>query len=411
MRILSKPLPLELALCFTVLGLACTAPGAEPSTHESEAAAASSLNGLDSVNGLNSVNGLSTRNGLNSVNGLDSVNGLSDTTGLMTTADGRNTVSYLVRCALPVGHSITKVVGGTSYTFAGQLGFAPEWETGACGDSCQQYLSACVLAHINTSGQHIALWLDSDAPAVGWGRSTDYPYQEGSFFGNIFTSPPTAYYCNGRDSDVGLVPGRLGATTGSIYQNPYASGTGYCSDSCVAPAAPYDKDGFTSCNGMHVVTVWRNFDPNSDYQVCNRQSGKCMNVAGGSADNGAAIVQNTFDATQSSMRWRIAQVSPLNYKFMNVKSGKVMDMRSFGTANGTQLIQFPFKDSDNRNQLWSFTPTEDGYYKFSPGMNPAASLDILGNATREGAPVQEYSWLGGPDQQWIIRPLAPLPAR
>jgi len=49
-----------------------------------------------------------------------------------------------------------------------------------------------VLAHVNTSGKHIALWLDGEAPSLGYGRSADYPFQEGSFFGNIFSSTPKA---------------------------------------------------------------------------------------------------------------------------------------------------------------------------------------------------------------------------
>ena len=53
---------------------------------------------------------------------------------------------------------------------------------------------------------------------MGWGKSSNHPYQEGSFFGNIFTSPPQAFYCNGKDFNVGLVPGRLGASAGSDHQ-------------------------------------------------------------------------------------------------------------------------------------------------------------------------------------------------
>src|SRR6266478_6215672 len=63
---------------------------------------------------------LSTENGLTSINGLATSNGLASFNGLMTTAPGRSTVSYLVKCALPAGHQITKQDQyGTSYTFAG----------------------------------------------------------------------------------------------------------------------------------------------------------------------------------------------------------------------------------------------------------------------------------------------------
>src|SRR5215831_4848493 len=146
---------------------------------------------------LLSINGLSLINGLSMTNGLSMLNGLVSGVGLMTSSSGRQTLSYLVRCALPLGHSVVKTDDqGVPYTFLGQIGVAPEWESGQCGQDCQENVSACMLAHVNTSGQHIALWLDSNNPAIGYGRNNLFPYQEGSFFGNIFASPPQAYFCN-----------------------------------------------------------------------------------------------------------------------------------------------------------------------------------------------------------------------
>jgi hypothetical protein len=143
------------------------------------------------------------------------------------------------------------------------LGFAPEWETGACGNACQEYVSACLMAHVNTAGAHIPLWLDAYNPNVGWGQSASYPHQEGSFFGNIFVSPPKAYYCNGKDFDQGVVPGRLGASQpGAPYVNPYTKGWGwkstYCKDNCTSADNPHAADGYKACAGHNnVVTVFR----------------------------------------------------------------------------------------------------------------------------------------------------------
>ena len=126
-----------------------------------------------------------------------------------------------MRCALPAKHKITKTYSGVTYTFAGEIGVAPEWETGACGTSCQELVSACMMAHVNTKGQHIGLWIVGSSPALGWGYTTDYPFQEGSFFGNIFVSPPVANYCNGSDFNSAVVPGRLGAQqVGLALQEP-----------------------------------------------------------------------------------------------------------------------------------------------------------------------------------------------
>jgi hypothetical protein len=116
-----------------------------------------------------------------------------------------------------------------------------------------------VLAHVNTSGAHIALWLDGDSPAIAWNQNSAYPDQEGSFFGNIFVSPPVAYYCNGKDFDVGVVPGRIGAgQSNAPYKNPFPS-PGYCRDHCTPADNPHAGDGYKACAGYnHIVTVWRN---------------------------------------------------------------------------------------------------------------------------------------------------------
>lgn len=228
----------------------------------------STTNGLASINGLSTTNGLGTANGLSTTNGLGTSNGLSTTNGLMTSSDGRNTVSYLVRCALAAGTTLVKKDQyGNSYTFNGVLGLAPQWKDSACDTACQERISSCMLAHINTAGVHIPLWVVSQDASVGWGLSSLYPNQEGSFFGNIFvtgahgTDPNkvAAYYCNGKSYNVDTVPGRIGAyQVGAPYVDPFGGGNGYCKDYCTAADNPNAGSGFKACNGWnHVMTVWR----------------------------------------------------------------------------------------------------------------------------------------------------------
>ena len=87
------------------------------------------INGLSLINGLSMINGLAAHNGLSMLNGLSMVNGLVSGVDLMTGSSGRQTIGYLVRCALPLGHSIVKTDDqGVPYTFLGQIGVAPEWD-------------------------------------------------------------------------------------------------------------------------------------------------------------------------------------------------------------------------------------------------------------------------------------------
>jgi hypothetical protein len=225
-------------------------------------------NGLTVINGLTTINGLASGNGLSTINGLATVNGLASANGLMTSAAGRNTVTYLVRCALPAGITLVKKDQyGTSYSFPGEMGLAPQWRDGSCDTACQEKISSCMLAHINTAGVHVPLWVVSQDPSVGWKLNPLFPNQEGSFFGNIFvlgahgTDPKrvAAYYCNGIDYKQDVVPGRIGANqVNAPYVDPFGGGKGYCKDYCTAADSPYASSGFKACAGWNnVMTVWR----------------------------------------------------------------------------------------------------------------------------------------------------------
>jgi len=225
-------------------------------------------NGLQSVNGLFIQNGLHISNGLDITNGLHVMNGLSSGSGLMTTTLGRQQLAYLVRCALPAGATVVKQDQyGTSYTFNGVLGLAPEWADSACGTNCQENVSACMLAHVNTAGIHVPLWIVSQSAAVGWGQDPEFPNQEGSFFGNLFqagahgTDPLNSpmYYCMGSKYSVSPPSGRLGSKqTSPPYVNAFGTATAACANRCTPADYPSAADGYKACNGWNaVVTVWR----------------------------------------------------------------------------------------------------------------------------------------------------------
>jgi hypothetical protein len=409
---------LAAALSLAAALVGCQPDGTGAAATESTDEALATTNGLTMLNGLSLTNGLSG-NGL-SGNGL-SGNGLSgngllmnplktgilSTGSMMNSTDGRTTMGYIVRCALASGKTITaKDSGGKSYSFAGGIGVAPEWETGTCGTVCQERMSACLLAHVNTTGAHIPIWLDSES-AIGWGQNASYPYQEGSFFGNIFVSPPKGYFCNGKDFDSGVVPGRLGAGQWfAPYYDPFGT-PGPCAASCTPSSARTNNvaDGFTSCYGYtHVVTVWRNFDANTKYQIMNKQTGKVLEVAGGSTSAGAAIQGRTYSgATQQ--KWTITQVSAGKYKVVNVNSGKALDLTGGATADGTTLVQSTY--SGAASQLWSFqsVASQPGNYEVSPAAKLPSSIWPAAGNTLDGAGVAAVTYSGADIHKWFIVPI------
>jgi len=338
---------------------------------------------------------------------LNSSTALSSASTLMNSSSGRTLISYMVKCALPSGHSITKKdTNGVSYNFPGLIGTASEWETSGCGTTCQERMSACLMAHVNTSGVHIPIWLDSEG-AIGWGQSTSYPYQEGSFFGNVFISPPVAHFCNGKDFDSGTVPGRLGAgQNGAPYNDPYGT-PGPCASYCTPSSSTTNgvADGYSNCSGYtHVVTVWRNFDANTQYKICNKGNGLCLSVSGASTATNAAIIQSSYTAS-NSQKWTITQIAPKQYKIINVNSGLALDIYGGHTTDGTAAIQYTYKGS--ANQLWSFTSLADqlGSYVISPTTNTASSLSPAqtGNMS-SGTAIQEWTYNTADLQKWYISP-------
>jgi hypothetical protein len=178
-------------------------------------------NGL-SFNGM-SYNGLSY-NGL-SYNGL-SYNGLENPVV-------HNFVGYLVSCALPENDSITYDINGKAFTFPGELGLAPEWKFNACDESCQRWVTACMLARLNKLGQHVEISLRGEHRALKTDRPERkmFTAREATYYGNLFKGANEIYTC--------LSPGETsiqrvcGDSLGDCPMNVVGS----CADACQGQGA------------------------------------------------------------------------------------------------------------------------------------------------------------------------------
>ena len=446
----------------TVLG--CSEAPTAFGSHEVKEAAVSATNGLPGVNGLSSANGLAGFNGLPGVNGLSSANGLAgfnglqSTSGLMTTNSGRRTIAYLVKCALAAGDSLVKQdQTGVNYTFAGGIGLCPEWKNGAVNNNgrCLEAISACLMAHVNTAGIHVPLWLDngSQTPAgtpIGWGVDrTNYPMQEGTFFGDIIdtgnlstigkpnVTGPVAYYCDGAGypaGAAGVVAGRLGANqTGAPYVNPFGAGVlcqngpgnvGHFSNgtlgSCPAgsssnPAAGC-PDGYQSLyagnsSWMNGVTVWRNnnyrpvFDSANIYRISPLPTnmGQSLDVVNGSTAIGTAVEQYTswdgvpqkFTLVADGSNWRIAMTTDLT---------RCIDLVGGGTTpgNGTRLQVNACSAGKTTQQFAITVDPPTGAFVFK---NVAAGrcLEEPGSNTAAGVQLDIWDCTGGTNQKWSIQ--------
>ena len=237
------------------------------------------------INGLSMLNGLSMINGLNALNGLSSTYGLANGVGLMSSAGGRSTLSYIVRCALPAGHRITKNdQQNISYTFQGEIGVAPEWETGALSDQLSgggQRLPPRARQHQRAITSQ--LWLDGDSPLSAGARARTTRTKRARSSGTSSRVRRRLTSATERTSTRAWCRAAW-APASPERPTPTRSATGATARiTAPPPTFPNNNDGYKSCAGFnHVVTVWRNFDPNTDYKVCARSSGKCLDVQGAS---------------------------------------------------------------------------------------------------------------------------------
>jgi hypothetical protein len=119
-------------------------------------------------------------------------NGLKD-------PSARELMKYVVSCALDDDDSISMSIDGKSYTFPGGLGLAPQWgkRNGSCDESCQRWVSACVLARVDFLGVHEMISERGLNPGLHttWQELIDYPAIEATYYGNIFVKGQPMYAC------------------------------------------------------------------------------------------------------------------------------------------------------------------------------------------------------------------------
>ncbi len=132
---------------------------------------------------------------------------------------GRSTtMEYVARCFLPELRQIdidqpTTEYGGTGYGDQGDaprlvnsyegaigIGVANLDPDGTCGTACQEWMTSCLLAHVNGLGIEVSISLRGPALqlAPSAEEAADYIEQEAGFFGNLFVDQDYAVDSTGK---------------------------------------------------------------------------------------------------------------------------------------------------------------------------------------------------------------------
>ncbi|WP_267105557.1 RICIN domain-containing protein [Xanthomonas sacchari] len=120
---------------------------------------------------------------------------------------------------------------------------------------------------------------------------------------------------------------------------------------------------------------------------------KCLDAEGGGTANGTAIQQYDCNENVQQM-WSV--VSGSGY-IQGVPSGLVLDVRDYGTSNGSELQLWG--GLGGANQQWRFTNTA------IVGIGGKV-LDAVGQSSSNGTRLQMYSSLSNAGQTWSYDPIS-----
>ena len=169
-------------------------------------------------------------------------------------------------------------------------------------------------------------------------------------------------------------------------------------------------------NAEKVVNInWGSDVPpliNGRYIIVNRNSGKVLQVPGGSAANGVVLQQSTY----TGMQYQQWDVQPLpntfggDYSYLAIKaahSGVTADQLGGAYNNGAIVQQW--NGGTNVFEQWYLQYTTNGYFKIRSRWSNKV-MAVNGASTADGAQIVIWDDTGTLDQQWRLLPTNASPS-
>jgi hypothetical protein len=139
---------------------------------------------------------------------------------------------------------------------------------------------------------------------------------------------------------------------------------------------------------------------NGTYKIISRNSGLAIEVKSGGTANGSQIDQGTYSGA-TNQKWTVTSLGGGVYKIVGVGSGRSVDIANASTANGAKVQIWDYYG--NTNQQFTITATSGGYYRITPQNAPSSCLDVSGASTSPGANIQLWTWYSATNQQWAFQ--------
>lgn len=131
---------------------------------------------------------------------------------LLATADGREVLSLVVSCAVPLEITLVGIVNGAEFDLPGEIGLAPQWLSSRLDRVGQHWVSACMFARVNALEVVIPISMRGPHPqlAASAAERGFWTLEEAAFYGNAFgplDQPLQWFACRGRDKAAGNAGG------------------------------------------------------------------------------------------------------------------------------------------------------------------------------------------------------------
>ena len=154
------------------------------------------------------------------------------------------------------------------------------------------------------------------------------------------------------------------------------------------------------------------FAPDTAYEICNRASGKCLDIQDATTEVGAPLVQWTLSRTTASQGWTMVEKFPGEYKFVNVATALCAEAANGvynGSVNGGRLQQDTCAGSEAHqpdvvihvDPRWLL---QDRSVTFEDGPDDGSINLPSGSLSADGAATVQNRWNGSASQQWSIAP-------
>jgi hypothetical protein len=136
---------------------------------------------------------------------------------------------------------------------------------------------------------------------------------------------------------------------------------------------------------------------NGIFTIVNGNSGKVLNVAHSSTQNGANIVQWTSTLAENQ-KWEISRDDG-HYKIISVSSGLALSADKRDTLNGVTIVQQTYLNL--ASQQWDIAKLENGNYRIT-NVKSGKDLDVLKGMSFDGADIIQWKNKGTLSQEWAL---------